>query len=254
MIAVLVRRARRSVPPFHCTRTPTRGKKTLGKDGNAFEVKFDLFAIPKAYPFTTQLVISTVKSASADVIVQSTVEGKSFDSINWRRTFAFGAFGFAFLGALQYAIYVPMYRRVFKEMDRFCAQTVREKLRNRRGLKQLAGQIFIGQCVMQPLTYYPVFYIFKESVMGEKNYIEHDPTVGEISRSALRKYKRNFWVDNLSMLAFWLPADVIIYSVPIWARMPLSHCISFMWCAILSWFRGAKLKREKTKRETEGKD
>ena len=56
---------------------------------------------------------------------------------------------------------------------------------------------------------------------------------------AMSKYKTTFWVDNIGMLAFWLPADIVIYSVPIWIRLPLSHTISFMWTAILSAYRGA---------------
>ena len=46
-----------------------------------------------------QVTIATVKTAVADVVVQKHVERKK--QIDWRRTTAFAAFGFAFLGCVQ---------------------------------------------------------------------------------------------------------------------------------------------------------
>ena len=49
------------------------------------------------------------------------------------------------------------------------ARTSHDRLSHPRyiGLKDLAGQIFIGQFVVQPVAYLPTFYLFKEAVMGE---------------------------------------------------------------------------------------
>jgi len=222
-------------------RTFCRRRRTYGQWGHR------LLAFPKAYPFTTQLIVSTAKTSGADVLVQRYVEGKSWSEINWRRVFAFAAFGFVFLGLVQWAIYVPGYRMYFKEMDRFCNQSIRQKLRNPKGIKELGQQIFIGQFVMQPLTYLPLFYIFRESVTGEKNLLDGTGSYTEIARTALGKYAANFWTDNITMLAFWLPADVVVYSVPIWARMPLNHSISFLWTCVLSWLRGQQPSSDRQK-------
>ena len=40
------------------------------------------------------------------------------------------------------------------------------------------------------------------------------------------------------MCGFWLPMDVIIYSVPLHLRLHLNHIISFAWVALVSIFRG----------------
>ena len=85
--------------------------------------------------------------------------------------------------------------------------------------------------------YLPTFYICKEVIMGDYEYLrlkdwKHATYV------AMKKYAGTFWVDNIGMLSFWLPADIVIYSVPIWIRLPLSHTVSFLWTAILSAYRG----------------
>ena len=96
-----------------------------------------LGSIGMRYPFAVSVGVATVKTGSADLVVQRYVEKKKH--IDWNRTISFSVFGFVFLGIVQWFIYVPGYRLVFKEMDKFCQQTIKQKLRNRAGLKDLAG-------------------------------------------------------------------------------------------------------------------
>ena len=66
------------------------------------------------------------------------------------------------------------------------------------------------------------------------------PFASSLVSSALTKYRNNFWQDNLGMCGFWLPMDLIIYSVPLHMRLHLNHGISFAWVALVSIFRGQK--------------
>ena len=93
--------------------------------------------IAQQYPFAVSVGVATAKTGGADLVVQRYVEKKK--SIDWSRTISFSVFGFVFLGVAQWFIYVPGYRLVFKEMDKFCQQTIKQKLRNKAGLKDLAG-------------------------------------------------------------------------------------------------------------------
>ena len=98
-------------------------------------------------------------------------------------------------------------------------------------------QIFVAQFVAQPLMYFPTYYVCKEIIMGEYEYLRLQDWK-HASYVAMKKYAGTFWIDNVGMLSFWVPADIVIYSVPIWIRLPLSHTISFIWTAVLSAYRG----------------
>ena len=47
----------------------------------------------KRHPFVFQVIFATVKTSIADLIVQTTVEGKDFKDVDWRRNAVFVAFG-----------------------------------------------------------------------------------------------------------------------------------------------------------------
>ena len=85
-----------------------------------------MLKVPSRYVLLTQCtLICTMYTACLlriqDVLVQCTVEGRSFPSeIDGRRTAVFGAFGFTYLGFAQWGIYVTGFRRIFdpKVMDK----------------------------------------------------------------------------------------------------------------------------------------
>jgi hypothetical protein len=185
-------------------------------------------------PFTSQLFIATTKTSLADILVQKQVEKK--ETIDWERNLAFTAFGFGYLGIAQWGIYVRGFSRIFPGMEKFCNQSLRDKLKNRSGLRQLFGQIGLDFVFIQPVIYWPTLYFFKECTQrtpeGGKR------TASDVISGAITKIRANFWEDNLGMCAFWLPLDLVIYSVPIWLRLPLNHGISFVWCAVMSFWRG----------------
>ena len=95
---------------------------------------------------------------------------------------------------------------------------------------------------MTPLIYYPVFYVFKESVQGAKNgdgAVVEQRGATEIISKAFSKYKENLKADIIAFAKLWVPGDLIIYSLPIWLRLPVNHAVSFVWTCILSVMRGA---------------
>eukprot|EP00512_Aurantiochytrium_limacinum_P001036 CAMPEP_0171493052 /NCGR_PEP_ID=MMETSP0958-20121227/4754_1 /TAXON_ID=87120 /ORGANISM="Aurantiochytrium limacinum, Strain ATCCMYA-1381" /LENGTH=264 /DNA_ID=CAMNT_0012026645 /DNA_START=237 /DNA_END=1031 /DNA_ORIENTATION=+ len=192
-----------------------------------------LLALMQANPFTAQVTIATLKTSAADLMVQKRVEG--LEQIDWRRNALFIMFGGAYLGCFQWFVYVRLFQRLFPAMDTFCNQSIRDKLKNKAGIKALFGQIALDFAVIQPLMYFPVFYSFKTLLDTDP---EVQASLANRFSSAFKKWKDNFFQDNFGMCAFWLPMDLVIYSVPVYLRLPLNHAISFVWCCILSVFRG----------------
>ncbi len=187
-------------------------------------------ALVQKHPFASQVAIATSTTSVADLITQKAVERR--ERVDWERNALFLAFGFAYLGVAQWGLYVRMFSRLFPDIERFCNLAWRDKIRDRAGIKTLFAQIGLDFFFVQPFIYYPAFYSFKTLV---------EETDGKSRpRQAFEKWRDNFIVDNLGMMAFWFPLEVVILSVPLWLRMPLTHAVSFTWCTVLSFFRGGK--------------
>ena len=200
-------------------------------------------------PLMSNVIVATAKTVAADILVQNKIEGKSLKNLDYQRIGIFGAFGFFYLGIVQYGIYVKGVQRVFdkRALDKFCNSSVRDKIKDKIGLKILAWTIAIDSVAIQPFIYWPSYYVTKEvgyTVTNQSNecnigYDDRDGS-GSVVSNAMIKYSNNFWQDNLGMFAFWLPMDMIIYSVPLHLRLHLNHIISFGWVGLVSIFRGAK--------------
>ncbi|GMH51035.1 hypothetical protein TrRE_jg902 [Triparma retinervis] len=106
-------------------------------------------------------------------------------------------------------------------------------------MKVLGKQIALDFIVIQPIVYWPCYYTTKEFVKSPEPVAEgvKKDESGTFSR-AMTKYSKTFWIDNVGMLGFWFPADIIIYSVPMHLRLHLTHLVSFGWTVVLSTFRG----------------
>lgn len=218
-------------------------------------------------PFFSQVTVATLKTVAADMLVQTLVEKKSIADLDVRRLGVFAGFGCLYLGCAQYAIYVKGMSRLFNKaaLDKFCNAPYREKIRDVTGLKILAGTIAIDFFAIQPFIYWPSYYLVKEVGYGDDltqptnkdklllgNSVNKSGATLVMSdalpsikyentfTSAMGKYRKNFWEDNVGMCGFWLPMDLIIYSVPLHLRLHLNHGISFAWVALMSIFRGSK--------------
>ena len=161
------------------------------------------------------------------VMVQKVVEKRK--EIDWRRTTAFGTFGLFYLGGVQYALYVPIYQRLFPNAAAFAAKPVMEKIRDVGGIRDLIAQVFIDQFVHHPILYFPVFYSIKEIVTSDS------PDLGK----AIGKYRVNMVEDLQALWKVWVPSTFVNFAfMPMWARIPWVASTSLIWTCILSAMRG----------------
>lgn len=183
--------------------------------------------VPKSYPFAFGIAISTFKTSGSDLLVQKVVEKR--ETIDWRRNAAFASFGFFYLGGVQYALYVPIFGRMFPNAAGFAAKSVRQKLKDGKGLLTLGAQVFIDQCIHHPILYFPVFYSIKEFVT------QPNPSIS----NALNTYRNNFFEDIPALWKIWMPATIINFAfMPMWARIPTVAATSMIWSCVLSAMRG----------------
>ncbi len=184
--------------------------------------------IPIQYPFAFGVGISTVKTSFSDLLVQKVVENKK--EVDWKRNAAFCTFGFFYLGGVQYALYVPVFGRMFPNAASFAAKSLKDKLKDTRGQIALLSQVFLDQCVHHPLMYFPAFYMTKEVVTSDGN-----PDFGK----ALAQYRENMMDDLKALWKIWVPATMVNFAImPMWARIPTVAATSMIWTCILSAMRG----------------
>ena len=74
-----------------------------------------LTAVPAKYPVYFGVGISCVKTSFSDYLVQKLVERK--EKVDWKRNAAFAAFGFFYLGGVQYGIYVQLFGRMLPSLS-----------------------------------------------------------------------------------------------------------------------------------------
>lgn len=193
------------------------------------------------YPWTFGVGIATAKTGAADILVQTQVEKR--EKIDWKRVGLFTFFGFAYLGIVQYLIYVNLFSHLFKNAAAFGKMPFREKIRNKDGLKDLGKQIVVDMFVHGPLFFFPCYYIAKESIQGKASVTSRP---GEVVRKAMDKYGKNYWEDWVSLWKIWILGDAFVFALPLWARLPANHAISFVYMCILSFMRGSDEEDEET--------
>lgn len=98
-----------------------------------------LAKIPVKHPFAFGVVISTVKTSVSDLIVQKVVQKR--EEIDWKRNLAFASFGCFYLGGVQYALYVPLFGRMFPNAASFAAKSLKEKLKDAKGIFAVTAQV-----------------------------------------------------------------------------------------------------------------
>lgn len=189
-------------------------------------------SVPVKYPLAFGVVLSGFKTSFSDLLVQKVVERK--EKIDWRRNAAFAAFGFIYLGGIQYTLYVPIFGRLFPNAAKFAAKPLRQKVKDVRGLCNLGLQTFLDQCIHHPFMYFPAFYITKELVMGGKA----DGGEPDISR-VLSDYRTNMKEDLIALWKIWVPATLFNFAfMPMHLRIPFAAGVSLLWTCVLSAMRG----------------
>ncbi len=131
---------------------------------------------------------------------------------------------------VQYAIYVPIFGRMFPNAASFAGKSIREKLKDTKGQIALLSQVFLDQCIHHPFLYFPVFYMTKEVVTskGQPDF-----------KKALNQYRQNMVEDLKALWKIWVPATMVNFAImPMWARIPTVAATSMIWTCILSAMRG----------------
>merc|ERR1719479_353720 len=208
-------------------------------DGISHQIEYSglwgaITTFPKRRPYATNIIVATVKTSIADLIVQK-AEGKK--EIDWGRNGVFTAFGFAYLGVAQWFVYVTVFTKLCPNAIRFSNLPWAEKLKDRAGQIDLIKQTFYDNFIHYTFVYYPVFYFFKELIQSDPN-IDKNPVA--CAERGIKKYWNNCVTDNLYIWALWVPGDLLVYACPIWMRLPLNHGISLVWTMILSAVRGGE--------------
>mmetsp|Transcript_20464 Transcript_20464/g.68711 ORF Transcript_20464/g.68711 Transcript_20464/m.68711 type:complete len:418 (-) Transcript_20464:351-1604(-) len=181
----------------------------------------------KSSPLLFGIGYSGAKTSFCDLMVQKVVEKR--EEIDWKRNAAFATFGFFYLGGVQYALYVPIFGRLFPNAANFAAKPVAEKLRDLPGIRNLFAQVFLDQCVHHPLMYFPVFYMIKDAVTSP----QPDP------KKAIEKYVGNMQEDMIALWKVWVPSTFLNFAfMPMWLRIPWVASTSLVWTCILSAMRG----------------
>eukprot|EP00750_Incisomonas_marina_P012018 INCI16490.1.p2 GENE.INCI16490.1~~INCI16490.1.p2 ORF type:complete len:329 (-),score=56.44 INCI16490.1:114-1100(-) len=209
----------------------------------ASAAKGGILQFPKEHPFATNIIIATIKTSLCDILVQKYVENK--EVVDWRRVSVFTAFGCLYLGFFQWAIYVTLFGRLFPGMAKFANMPFKDKLKDTRGMLNVVGQTAFDNFLHYTFIYFPVFYVFKESIQGTG----YEKTIASVTGKSLGKYRENFLEDNTKIWGLWIPGDLVIYAVPMWLRLPLNHALSFIWTCYLSFLRGDRSDSTKSAEE-----
>lgn len=218
-------------------------------------------SFPKDHPFAFQLIIATVKTSAADLVVQTVAEGKQLSEVDWRRNGIFVVFGFAYLGTFQWWLMVNKYRQWFPTMDAFAKMSFADKLKYPAGMLDAAKMVLFDVIVHLPMMYFPTYYTVKEFVGGSS----WNPV--DWARDGMTKYSKNMKVrehtgkkyfeirckedkltktritikkeDLTAMIQLWGPSDCVQFVLPVHIRMPFRHIVSFFWTAYVSFTRGS---------------
>lgn len=229
-------------------RRPEEGLAMLHVPGNHISANVTystwwgmVWTFPQRNPREFNVILATVKTFTADFVVQMTVERRR-SSFDWRRSLFFAAFGLLYIGLLQWLLYVTILTWIFPAAVVFANAPLSEKLLDQSGQLSMAGQIFVDNFIFNIFVYFPIFYMVKAIMQGTG-------PVKSRAQDGLKKYWKNILGDNLASAAVWIPADVVIFAAPMYLRMPLEHSVSFGWTMFMSATRGATDKDD-TKLET----
>lgn len=212
-------------------------------------------AFYERHPVMVAVFVATIKTAAADIIVQTQIEG--CDSVDWRRVGLFTAFGACYFGAFQYFLYVKCFSWWFDAV-RLAKMNMKQifaaggATRN-NFLKQLGFDLFVINHF-----FFTMYYGFKISITDPEISIFEGGTPADWAAAAWKKYAKNnfaggpgqpgFLEDWIGFWKVWIIGDIIVFGmVPLWARLPVNNSISFIYVLVLSFMRGAPDEEELAK-------
>eukprot|EP00441_Pelagodinium_beii_P020017 CAMPEP_0197662026 /NCGR_PEP_ID=MMETSP1338-20131121/51875_1 /TAXON_ID=43686 ORGANISM="Pelagodinium beii, Strain RCC1491" /NCGR_SAMPLE_ID=MMETSP1338 /ASSEMBLY_ACC=CAM_ASM_000754 /LENGTH=257 /DNA_ID=CAMNT_0043239703 /DNA_START=238 /DNA_END=1008 /DNA_ORIENTATION=- len=209
-------------------------------DQIAFDVPYSDFSeevetFPERKPWLFNVLVATFKTWMADFVVQvseasSIAErGGSFAWFNSQRSFTFAMFGLIYVGLIEWVLYVSTLSVALPHAVVFGNEPLADKMNDSVGQADLLIQICYDNFLVNPLVYFPIFYLIKGTMAARCS--GKTPENGSPSSMAagLARYGENFWADNLTSCVVWVPVDFLVFAAPMYLRMPLSHAFSFLW-------------------------
>lgn len=189
-------------------------------------------------PFLFQLGLNTAVVGGADLHTQL-MEGRRFGSdkpaskrIDSQRLTMFALFG-ALQAGVTWLVYINVFKVLFPKNLVFSNKTWAQKLVDTKGQVDVVKQAAFDCFIYVPLWFYPNFYFFKEMIQGKE---WHSPA--DLLQNSLLRYREHFWSDNIGYSVMWMPANCLVFSVPVWMRLPTSIYFNYIFTVLLSHFRG----------------
>jgi len=195
-----------------------------------------VLTFPKRRPWSFNIMLATAKNIVCDLVVQAAQARNEKAWWDWRRSLLFATFGCLYVGMAQWFFYITVFELLLPDSIAFANKPFSMKLMDRVGQEGVLIQVFTDLFVIQPFIYYPAFYILKEFMRGGASQPK------QIVLTAIQKYSVNFWRDQIAAYVVWAPADVVVFTAPMYVRMPLDHAVAFLWTMIMSYLHGASPK------------
>lgn len=172
------------------------------------------------------MAVGFTKMSSADLFAQA-IEGRN--EVNWKRTWAFAAFGLVVNGLVQHNLFTRLMPRLFPSAHAFGGEPLQAKLRNPIGLLHCVWMTIVYEVTVTPFMIFPAFYLVKEYIQGD----------GDACR-ALRAARNNAMEDNIQSMCIFVPCNLVNFSiVPPQLRAPFATVAGAVWAVLLSLARGA---------------
>jgi len=193
----------------------------------------EVLTLPMRRPRTFNAVMATTKTWLADLVVQcAEIRTGAKEQVDKTRSFAFALFGFLYVGLFQWVLYVSFMAWVAPNAIVFSNEPIRLKIHDWNGQEDLLKQVLVDNLFLNAFCYFPAFYMLKE-------FVSSGCSSPSSLLDGLRRYKGNFASDNVMSMVFWFPGDFLAFAAPMYMRLPLDHCVSFIWTMVLSYRRGS---------------
>jgi len=178
------------------------------------------------------MAIAVSKTVTADYIAQKYFDGN--EKYDARRGMAFALFALLYQSGLQYFFHVFCFSRMFPTIRTWSTLSFKEKIFSQpHGWWSVVGQNIIDQCGITWI-YYPLFYALKGITQSDRGSIKP----AELYTAVKNKLRSNFIDDVTTSWVVWMPANMLVFALPLWLRLPVLHSISFGWICLLSILRG----------------
>jgi len=126
---------------------------------------------------------------------------------------------------------------MFPAAQRFAEAPLRAKLSDRQGLYAVAGQLGVETFIHAPFIWFPVFYATKQIV--ERGGVTSTADAFNAAADIWTKYKSSIRDDFSVYVALFTPTFALQFAfAPLWARVPCTAMVSFVYTAYLSFTHG----------------